>query len=257
MNHLGPLEKTLNAHYEVLRKRNPSYSIRAFARKLGITPGTLSLLMLGKRKVSEKMALKIADNLPLGPQERSEILANYLDAKLIKAHTGDYLELSQDQYNISAEWQYFAILNLIKTKDFKSDVSWIAQRLGLKKSEVTEALDRLERLGLIKYDEENNIGRQSSKYRTPDEVVSVALKKCHHQGLDLAHESLDRDPVSERDFTTVTFPLNPKKISEAKALIRKFEDDLVDLLEKDDDLTEVYRLAIQLFPLTKTPRKKP
>lgn len=40
-------------------------------------------------------------------------------------------QLSMDQFAIIADWYHFAILNLINTPGFKSDISWIAKRLGL------------------------------------------------------------------------------------------------------------------------------
>ena len=59
------------------------------------------------------------------------------------------------------------------------------------------------------------------------------------------------EPVEHRDFSSLTFPLDPKKLDQAKTLIRRFEDDLFALLDEESTPTEVYRLAIQLFPLTK------
>jgi hypothetical protein len=54
----------------------------------------------------------------------------------------------------------------------------------------------------------------------------------------------------ERDFTTVTMAIDKRKLSTAKELIRKFEDELSDLLESGHR-TDVYRLSVQLFPFTK------
>jgi hypothetical protein len=39
-------------------------------------------------------------------------------------------------------------------------------------------------------------------------------------------------------------------MKETKTLIRKFHDDLITLNERGARPTEVYRLAVQLFPLT-------
>jgi hypothetical protein len=55
--------------------------------------------------------------------------------------------------------------------------------------------------------------------------------------------------VEKRDFTAVTVAVNPKNLSTAKELIRKFQDELCDQLEAGR-CTEVYRLSVQLFPLT-------
>ena len=59
-------------------------------------------------------------------------------------------------------------------------------------------------------------------------------------------ESVD---VEEREFTTVTMASSPKKIKKAKLLIREFKRKLMEYMEEGEK-TEVYTLAIQLFPLT-------
>ena len=51
---------------QVLQKRagnNPSYSQRAFARDLGISPSTLSEVLKGRYGLSEKKSREIALNL--------------------------------------------------------------------------------------------------------------------------------------------------------------------------------------------------
>ena len=67
--------------------------------------------------------------------------------------------------------------------------------------------------------------------------------------MELAQKSLTTDPVQERDFTSITMAINSKKLAEAKVLIRKFQDELSGLLE-DSTPDQVYRLCVQLFPLS-------
>ena len=45
------------------------------------------------------------------------------------------------------------------------------------------------------------------------------------------------------------------KLTEAKARMRKFRDELCDYLEEGEK-TEVYELSLQLFPRTKTREEK-
>jgi uncharacterized protein (TIGR02147 family) len=97
---------------------------------------------------------------------------------------------------------------------------------------------------------DGELTRSEKNYRTPDDVVDSSLKKGNAETLDLARESLYRDAIDERDFTAVTVAVNPKNLRTAKEMIRKFQDDLCDRLE-DGTRTEVYRLSVQLFPLTK------
>lgn len=247
------LQKILQTKLTECRSKNSAYSIRAFARRAGITPGTLSLILLGKRKASAKLARKISDHLALDPQERSEILSSFPVARVrTQDHiASNYLQLNADQFFIVSEWHYFAILNLMRLKSFRSNPTWIAERLDIGESVVRDALVRLKRLDLIQEDKKGNLSRTANHYRTTDDIANLSLRKSHHQTLELARKSLDTDSVDERDFTWLTFAMDKKKLVQAKTLIRKFQDDLLEILDQDAEQDEVYRLAIQLFPLTK------
>lgn len=54
----------------------------------------------------------------------------------------------------------------------------------------------------------------------------------------------------DREFTFITMAVDKSKMIEAKAMIREFRDKLCAYLEEGEK-TEVYELAIQLFPRTK------
>lgn len=53
-----------------------------------------------------------------------------------------------------------------------------------------------------------------------------------------------------RDFTSFCFPADPALMSEVKERIRLFQDEIA-LLMKGQNTTEVFKLAIHLFPETK------
>ena len=239
-----------------IKSRNPSYSVRSFASKIGIAPSTLSLIMLGKRRVSIQLARKIADKLMLDPQEKSEVIPVKESLTSHEPMPENYMQLSCDQFNLISEWHYFAILNLIHTKDFQSDVQWISSRLGLSNKKVEEALELLKRLNLIKESETGTLKRVKSKYRTTDGKNDVALRKSHYDTLTIAQEKLLATPLEQRDFTWITFAFDLAKMDEAKQLIRRFQDEFLDLINKDAEHSEVYRLAVQLFPLSLSSKNK-
>ena len=211
----------------------------------------MSLILNGKRKVSKKLAEQISERLLFDPQERADVLEPFRKRKLADqvAATESYVQLSADQYRVISDWRAFAILNLIKTEGFQSRPEWIAERLDLKLAEVSETLECLERLEMVAW-KNGKLYRAVSKYRTTDDVTSASLQRSHQQTLELAMRSLESDPVHARDFTWVTFPMDLEKMAKAKTAIRKFQDELMQVIGEDAKPTEVCRLAIQLFPLT-------
>ena len=252
MRNQSALQSALKSRLDTLRIRNPRYSMRSFAKRAGVSAGTMSMIIQGKRSVSQKLAEELSDRLNFDPQERSEVLAPTLELQSEQNSSAreSYVQISLDQYRVISDWQSFAILSLIKTVDFQSDDQWIADRLGLEIGDVKSAIERLMRLGMLELSH-GRYARTTSKYRTTEDIANSSLRKSHSQTLDLAHASLERDSVEERDFTWITLPMDPEKMILAKSMIRKFQDDLSDSLGISSLPTEVYRLAIQFFPLTK------
>jgi uncharacterized protein (TIGR02147 family) len=217
----------------------------------------MSAILNGKRNVSRDLAERISKKLLLDPQQRSEILSLFPEKRRYrKAEMASgvleprYLELNASQFKIVAEWEHFAVMSLLNCEDFESSPPWIAKRLGVSETRARQVVDRLVQLGLFTFSEDGRLQRSTRSYRTSDDVADLSLKRCHEQSLDLAKESLHRDSVKSRDFTSITMAIDPKKLSMAKELSRKFQDELSDLLESGHR-TEVYRLSMQLFPLSR------
>lgn len=246
------IQSVLRSKLTAIQSQNPRYSLRAFSKKVGIHVGALSAILNGKRSVSRKIAQRISDRLLLDPQERSEILSlfdlNYSSDKN-EPHEPRYLQLQASQFKIAAEWEHFAVLSLIKCNNFSGTPTWIAKRLGITKHRAKQVLERLLELNLIVKDKKS-YKRTNSSYRTPDDFADISLKKHHEQSIEIAKQSLYSHSVIQRDFTTITMAIDPKNLATAKEKIRAFEDELSDLLESGNP-TEVYRLSVLLFPLTK------
>ncbi len=45
------------------KKKNPSFSLRSFSRKIGVSPSTLSQLLSGDRRLTSRTACKLAESL--------------------------------------------------------------------------------------------------------------------------------------------------------------------------------------------------
>lgn len=252
------VQKLLVEKLAEVQRQNPRYSLRAYAKKVGVHVGALSSILNGKRNVSRDLAERITRRLLLDPQERSEILSlfpekrKYRKASTEKTDSVDprYLEFNASQFKIAAEWEHLAVMSLVNCDDFQNKTEWIARRLGITENRARQVVDRLLQLDLFELDAEGNLTRSKQSYRTSDDIADISVKKSHEQSFELAKDSLHRDPVSIRDMTSVTMSIDPSKISMAKELIRKFQDELSDMLETGKR-TEVFRLSMQLYPLTK------
>lgn len=260
MKHQLAVQQLLQTRFTEAKVKNPSFSLRAFARKIGLSHAMTSRVLSGKRQVSSTLARKIAEALLLDPQETSELLSLFPNKKLKRNPTDtvdpQYLQLTADHFKMISDWHYFAILSLLKTHDFKNDPAWIAERLGLPITIAVQAIERLKRLELVSEDEKGQLKRVSPRYRTTDDIANLSLRKAHFTNLELAKKSLEMDAVHERDFSSLTLAFRSSSLPDAKIAIRKFQDEFDAQFEgSESDPDEVYRLCVSLFPLSR-PRNK-
>lgn len=242
--------------YLELKGKNPQFSVRALAQKLAMQPAATNEILKGQRRVSRKIVEKIADKLQLDPSERTDLLKDFplklkRNTERNKQRTAELevLKLNADQFHLISDWLHFALLSLIKVKDFQSDLSWIAERFSVSTSDVRKALLKLQHLGLVTVDDRGVITRTPHPIRTTDDVRDLSLQQMHINDMELAKVKIQELRVDQRDFTNYTFPANPVKLAAAKEIIRKAQDDLEALMD-DGDAQEVFRVCMYLFPLT-------
>jgi len=237
----------LSNEYTKARAKNPSYSLRAFSNRLGIQVSALSEILNGKRVISKKMGHRILSGLGLSPIESENILTGTSE--------GDESNLSLDYFKAISDWYYFAILSLAEIPNFEADPAWVAKRLNISNREAKIAIDRLIKLGMLVENEDGSYEASGIQYKTPTDILNASLKNHTVQTLELATDSVINDPVEERDFSTITMAIDPENLGEAKKMIKSFRKRLSKKLESGNK-KEVYKLAIQLFPLSREYEEK-
>ncbi len=247
------LQKKLNETFTETQGKNPLFSLRAFARRLELSPSALSEILKGKRRVSKKMALRVVENLGLPRSESERLLGLFPERPSRKKHNGAYLsplvELPRDQYQLISDWYHFAILSLAELPGSRMNSIWVSGRLNITVENAEAALERLERLELLKRDDQGNLRTTGLEYSTSDEIPETSLRKAHSANFELARQSLERDSLDLRDFTAVTLAIDVSRMPAAKKMIREFQDRLAAYLEGGVK-NEVYKICVQFFPLT-------
>ncbi|WP_413575736.1 DUF4423 domain-containing protein [Bdellovibrio sp. HCB290] len=228
-----------------MQKKNARFSMRALAQKAGISPGRLNEIFHERRPLSNHYSEKIAYGLSLS-QEDQATLAGFISVRAKRLNFQKVLE--EQELRVITTWEPYAILNLMKTDDFDSSPEWIAKRLALSVENVEECLELLQSLQIIKM-KNGRWQRLPQQFTTTTDIPSSALREGQCAVLRKAQDSLQRVPLSKRNFTTITIPTNVEKIEEAKQLITHFRHKIALLLE-DGPKTQVYNLSIQLYPLT-------
>ena len=262
------IQKLLQERLAEVRVRNPSYSVRAFSMKLGLSSSALSEILRGRRQVSRKVAARIAERLCLAPPELAALLELFPERRRYGQLSGAFadeltsglspservlspaLELTADQFHLISDWHHFAILSLLETRGARAEASWIARRLGIRDRDAVSGLERLVRLGMIEVRSPARFKLTERRLVTTDGVPNASVRKNHADGLELAQRSLEGDPVATRDFTGLTLSFDAQRMGEARRMIRDFRGQF-DRRFAPGAKSDVYRLSIQFLPLTK------
>lgn len=237
------LIECLQREFTLRRGRNSSYSLRAFARSLGVNPGALSQVMSGKRPLTAQSTKKILQSMNIDFIEKQKILQNWMEPDDGKTFT----DISQIQDEIIGDWRYLAIHSILQTKN-GTKPQQISRRLGLHASEVLTLLHVLVRHNLVKEFKKGEFQVVSPNITTSHEVPSTVLRKCNRQWIEKSLQALEDQSVETRDITGITMAIDPSKLPGAKQLIKEFRRKLCRYLESGHQQT-VYRVNIQLFSI--------
>jgi uncharacterized protein (TIGR02147 family) len=233
-------------------KKNPQFSLRAFARLVDVSPAVLSRILSGKRKLTFNLAVRIADALTLGPIEKDALYSFFTspDSEKLDEDRSEK-ELSIDCFNAMKEWYHYGITQLLYMESFSDEPKWIAKMLGISELEAKLAVERLLRLEILDRDETGRLYRTAAHLSTTTDIASAGIRHFQKQILEKSIASLEADDISERDITSITIAINEDRIPEAKREIMKFRKKMAEFLGEGEK-TRVYNLGVHLIPLSKS-----
>lgn len=227
-------------------RKNKNYSLRAYARSLGIAASPLSAMLRGKRPITAKMRQKLGAALGLSLEEIGRLSAATVS-------NNEYQQLTIDSYAVISDWYHYAILELLRVKSFKPSMAYIAKTLGISATEAQIAVERLQRVALLEIGangkwKDTSINGLATNIN--GDLTSQASKQLQKQILEKGMESVDTLPLSVRNNTSLTVAIHPDDLPAAKERIKKFRRELCTFFEKNKNPTKVYHLGICLYPVS-------
>lgn len=238
--------------FELRKKKNNKYSMRAFAQLLNISPGSLSHILRGNRTIPISKIDDISNILRLTKQSRDELASWVISNKNlcrinIKTNKVRTIICEQKFSRLIKKWEYYLVLSCFSLSSFKPSFSWMEKKTGLLSRDLYKILLDLLDLNLI-IGHEGFFKLQTEFHETAPNISSSIIREGHLNNLRKAECSLNVD-VKLREFQYITLPTNTEKLKDAKKLINTFVDDMERLIE-EGNTTDVYRLSVQLFPLS-------
>lgn len=242
------------------KSKNQRYSLRAFARDLGIASSRLSEIMNGKVGLSAEKANEISSRLNLSDVERSvfydlvesehsrSAIGKKMARQRLLARKKKFKDLTEEKLAVIGSWYHLALLELIQIHKVTQDPVHLEQLLGVPSHEIIVALERLVYLNMAELVD----GRYkcTGNFGTAVDVPSAVVRKMSREMIEKALLALQSQPVQNRDITSIIFKYDKKNIPQMKERIRAFMHELASEFEVAPDVDAVAGLNVQLFPLS-------
>ena len=228
------------------KTKNVRYSLRAYARDLTMNPSTLSRIMSGQLNPTLDSIVSIIKKLKLSSIQEVRALARYSSFQAVKPLMDEY-QVSSQQANIEQDsWHYSAILEAFNLSSPPQTLLQISQITGIAPALVESKLCLLTELKLLVRMQKG--WKRSTRKNTNGSQATASVRKVIKEYLDLAVESMNRDPVEQRLITGTTAAIDPSRLPEANEMIREFRVQLIDFLT-GGERKEIYRLNLSLHPI--------
>ncbi|WP_295904477.1 TIGR02147 family protein [uncultured Bdellovibrio sp.] len=244
------------------QRKNPSYSLRAYARDLEVPCSRLSEIINGKVGLSESRAMNLAVKLNLAPSEReffvdlalseharSAVLRD-MALKRVQAREEAFEKFGEEEFAVISDWYHTAIAEVLGLDGFEGTPDNIGNRLGLSIEIVEKALERLETVKLISKVGDKWVPNNNNKYSSSYGGSSEAARNYFMQMQQKANEAMDMGNKKRWDMGCTMVPTNLQKAREISKKIREFRLEIMQELQSVDTKDALFALSTSFFELT-------
>ena len=248
------------------RKRCSAFSWHAFAQKAGFSSDVyLKYVCEGKKNLSIASAGSVASAMGLVGFEYDYfiLMVSYAHAKSDTAKRAAFEErcalaqahkvrvLGKEEFDYFKSWKNSVIRELAPHMPGAKPLEMArACKQKITATEVSETLDFLVKAKLLKKDRNGNYVQTDKAITMGDmDVVPVAARDLQRQMGELAVQSLNL-PLSERIMSGYTLGLTDRAYERIKKEMKDFYRRVVAIATEEDEADRVYRLNLQLFPMS-------
>lgn len=247
-------------------QKNPRYSLRAFARDLGLSPSRLSELMRKQGNLSEVSAQAILRALSAEPSKaqhfallyqsqlaKSELERAQAERQLQElAHFQKARALLLEEFAQMSEWYNLALWNYLLLPGRHLATELYRQFPDVEPRQIEQSLLLLRRLDLIEGDGERGYYAKQEMLTAFYQMGSFAVRNYHRSMLEKAQGCLHGQATEERFFLSSIFLIDQSQLPELQLRLQKVLKDLsLDLKKQQQDRppNAVYAIGMQAFRL--------
>ena len=255
--------------YYTERKERSGFTWRDFAKAAGYSsPVFLKLVCDGKANLSEAGIERVASAMGLVGvdlqyfrqlvafnQEKSSSTKKKIYAEMRSlANENAFALVGEDQYDYYGSWLNPVLREMAPRLNGATPAQMAGELVfDSDTAKVKSSLKLLEKNGFLEKDEQGHYTQTKRSITTGNiDVTSLAIREMHRQMGELGVQSLDQVPVKERDVSGLTIGISEEAYEKIIKEIAEFRRRVSSIVLEDSGEERVYRLNVQLFPLTKT-----
>ena len=253
------------------RKKCSAFTWREFAKLAGFSSsGFLKLVCDGKTRLSKVGVEKVlsAMNLSGAQAEYFRQMVTFCDSqqpdvrrtsfermmKIASENRVEFLEAKSFAYFSS--WANPALRELAPIMKGATPLEMGHTLVpAISAAEARESLELQESLGLLKKDESGNYVQTSGGVSSSREVVSATVVNMQKQYAHLAADALERYTREYRHISGMTMGLDREAYERLAAELDAFRKKVAEIVSNVKSYDRVYRMNLQLFPLSKKVEK--
>lgn len=258
--------RILDTQFHRKKAAQPGYSVRAFARDLGVSPSFASQVLTGKKRFPARLVGRAVKVLDLDGDKARELKQACLpdaikdgavapslsEIQQLRAQMKNrWSEVSRDKLKALRHWYYVALLDLTTCRGYDGTAKFIAARLGLAEPTVEVAMRELSELELLTM-QNGKLVKSAREIRMGSARSLTDIRRFHSQMLDKAKqvmvEQTSDEDFSRRLITGISVATTPEKIEIAKQMLSESLHEIAAFLAEGES-TEVFHLSAQLFPV--------
>lgn len=256
----------LSDYYEE-RKRTSAFSWREFAKIAGfVSPSYLKDVCCGKTNLSKVTMGRVAAAVGLsgyeviyfeamvqfGNAKTDDVRKKFLEQMHSIALDHKVRIVDMDAFEYYDSWKNSVVRELapIMPGAMPGEIAKMCTQ-EISALEVRKSLAFLERAGFLKQVGENVYVQTEKSVEGSREGLPLALRSMHREMGRLAIDSVDRFEPNERNITGVTMGVDREAYERIVHELDECRKKITAIAEECNNIKQVYRLNLQLFPLSK------
>jgi uncharacterized protein (TIGR02147 family) len=249
-------------YFRDLKVNKPQLSQRCIALKANLDPSFFSKVIKGKRRLSFEQAMNLAKFLKFSKsqQEYLELLIRcdhsrslyekeIYQKKIQSSRQCNSITTDNKKCELYKKWYYTVINELIQilpTVDHELISRMVIPEIS--PTEVKHAIELLDAMKMAKKRSALPLGLSATLTNAESSIPEAVMNDFQQQMFDIAKEALKFN-YNSKEVTTLTIRLSKEGFVKVKNLINGLKKELIEIVRNDTNVSGVYQINIQAFPV--------